>query len=184
MTTALEMLREQDFDVISVRELVDRAGCSVGSFYHRFATKEGLFDALIELMLARRGEAIDIMFENTPTAKLAEAIVRGALANYRAHANLLRSGIRYHLQGRDSWRPISRFGREVTQRYIQRIELEGERKLSPDEIKRIEFVFIWLHGHLTNSIAYTYHLYDFSDDFFEEQTVNNFVLSINKAVRS
>lgn len=182
IAAALEMLREQDFDVISIRELVERSDCSVGSFYHRFGTKEGLFDALIHAMLARRGEAVEIMFEATATEDLPEAIVRGALANYRAHANLLRPGMRYHLQGKDCWQPISQFGRGVTQRYIERVERDRGAALSPDEVMRVEFAFIWLHGHLTNSLAYIYRLYDFREERFEEETVKNFILTIDNAL--
>lgn len=44
-----ELLRERDFDSVTVDEIVERAGSSKGSFYHRFADKDSLLVYLLEL---------------------------------------------------------------------------------------------------------------------------------------
>ncbi len=54
---ALEaLLREQDFDDISVNEIAGRAGVSAASIYRRFDKKEGFLPVLLDLYLKRLNE--------------------------------------------------------------------------------------------------------------------------------
>ena len=46
MAATIELLKQKTFDEISIQEIVDRAGCSVGAFYGRFIDKESLLHAL------------------------------------------------------------------------------------------------------------------------------------------
>ena len=46
--TCFDLLQEKDFDEISIAELSQKAGYSVGAFYARFKSKDELFDAMIE----------------------------------------------------------------------------------------------------------------------------------------
>ncbi|WP_346784158.1 TetR/AcrR family transcriptional regulator [Aurantiacibacter flavus] len=182
MSAATQLARTKDFDDISIRELSDAAGCSIGSFYHRFGSKDVLFAALIYNMLEKRREGVDRTFAETATADLPEAMARGALANYREHAGLLRTAMRYHLAGKDIWKPIIAFGRYVSGRYFERLAAERQTPLSRDEISRLEFVFLWLHGHLTTSLAHAYSGTDLSEKQFEDETALYFVLAINHAL--
>src|SRR5690349_6728862 len=53
----LRLLELRDIDQISIRDIVSEAETSVGSFYHRFGTKEQFFNHLIDDMIVRREEA-------------------------------------------------------------------------------------------------------------------------------
>ena len=45
--TAFAMLADKELDEISVAELAQKAGYSVGAFYARFRSKDELFDAMV-----------------------------------------------------------------------------------------------------------------------------------------
>jgi AcrR family transcriptional regulator len=49
IVTAGRLLEERDFDAVSIRDLAGAAGCSIGSFYYRFQTKERFFQILTQL---------------------------------------------------------------------------------------------------------------------------------------
>ncbi|MXO67186.1 TetR/AcrR family transcriptional regulator [Altericroceibacterium endophyticum] len=182
MAAAAKLTRERDFDDISIRELSEEAGCSIGSFYHRFGSKDALFNALISTMLEKRQQGVDETFANTPIGDLPEAMARGALANYREHARLLRTAMRYHLAGKDTWKAITEFGHFVLQRYFKRLEAERGYPLTIEEVSRLEFVFIWLHGHLTTSLAHEYPLHNLKEANFEDETARFFVLAVEHAL--
>ena len=182
MAAATALTEAKDFDDISVRELNQRAGCSIGSFYHRFGSKDVLFAALIAKMIEDRRKGVEQTFADTPVAQLPEAMARGALANYRKHAGLLRTAMRYHLAGKNTWNPITEFGRYVLGRYLDRLEAERGAPLSPEEVARLEFVSIWLHGHLTTSLAHDYPLYNLKEERFETETVRHFLLAVDHAL--
>ena len=49
---ALRLMREHDWNRISIEEIVAEADLSVGAFYKRFGNKSGLLAACVEMMLA------------------------------------------------------------------------------------------------------------------------------------
>jgi AcrR family transcriptional regulator len=48
LQAGLKLLRSKSFDDISIAQIANCAGCSVGSFYLRFRNKEAFFEFLIE----------------------------------------------------------------------------------------------------------------------------------------
>jgi AcrR family transcriptional regulator len=54
--TCFELLREKEFDEISIAELAQEAGYSVGAFYARFKSKDELFDAMVRQHVENRRE--------------------------------------------------------------------------------------------------------------------------------
>src|SRR6185369_13401332 len=83
----LRLLELRDIDQISIRDIVSEADTSVGSFYHRFGTKEQFFNHLIDDMIVRREEAAmrEIADHRVPITSTAEVLARGAMKNFRRH---------------------------------------------------------------------------------------------------
>ncbi len=44
LQAALELMREDSFDTVTVRDICKKAGITTGAFYHHFQSKEDLFD--------------------------------------------------------------------------------------------------------------------------------------------
>ncbi len=72
IAAAVELLRTTGKPDFTVQEVVDRAGMSLRSFYHHFATKDDLLLALIEETVQRHVAAIrkQVAAEREPVAKL------------------------------------------------------------------------------------------------------------------
>jgi AcrR family transcriptional regulator len=77
LDVATDMFAERGYEATSIEAVLERAGVSRGSLYHHFAGKEALFEAVVESVHTRVGEAT-----------LAEA---DSLVDADAHA-LLRTG--------------------------------------------------------------------------------------------
>lgn len=183
---ALRLLDERDIDQISVRDIVSAAGTSNGSFYHRFGTKEHLFNYLIDDMIARRERGAMIQLSDTaiPFDRLPEMLARSAIANFRQHAGLLRSAVRRHIAGDDCWLPISKMSRRLVRKYIERVAQTLGRDLNDGEAQRVNFAFVWLYGLLTYRTLGLNSIYGYTlpDELFELETIRNFQQLIDQAL--
>ena len=101
---ALEgLLREKDFDAISVPDLAAEAGVAVGTVYRRFENKEALIPLLFELWKTRSSlqmETAAVEVEEVTSADLRQLLrkqMRAAYRFIREQAHILRA---VHLQGR------------------------------------------------------------------------------------
>lgn len=178
-----QLLAERDIDAITVQDITREASCSVGSFYFRFKDKDSFFSALIEDMIAQREQGIEATFNEYSGTELAATLARGALANYRRHTGLLRSVIKTHLEGRQSWRPISRLGTTAADRFVRSFE-EAGTPLTADQAKRVRFAFVWLYGHLTMGLLDLHPGPGMNEDIYEQETVRGFERAIREALSS
>ena len=91
-----DLLRERDFDSVTVDDIVQRAGSSKGAFYHRFADKEGL---LLHLLKLEHDEAVVAWSEllaperwhDRPLESALDAFLDRLLEIYRGQPSLMRS---------------------------------------------------------------------------------------------
>jgi len=107
-----ELLRERDFDSVTVDEIVERAGSSKGSFYHRFADKDAL---LAYLLRQEHDEALEAWSElldparwrHRPLAAMLDAFLDRLLAIYRGTPSLMRAYAGKIFTGADEIRALS-----------------------------------------------------------------------------
>ena len=91
-----ELLRERDFDAVTVDEIVARAGSSKGSFYHRFADKDSL---LVYLLREEHAEALEAWstlldperWRDRPLSDVLDAFLDRLLEIYRGRPSLMRA---------------------------------------------------------------------------------------------
>ncbi|MBO0885795.1 MAG: TetR/AcrR family transcriptional regulator [Acidimicrobiales bacterium] len=57
VTVATELFAERGYEATSIEAVLEHAGVSRGSLYHHFASKEALFEAVVEEVEIRVGEA-------------------------------------------------------------------------------------------------------------------------------
>ncbi len=177
------LLEERDFDSVSIRDLAGAAGCSIGSFYYRFQTKERFFQVLIQDMINRREHQARDTFQRVPVAELPSALARGALTNFRAYKGLLRSVIKKHLEGMRSWEPISRMGRRIATEFQRRVAEDRGVPLTPLEAERIDFAFVWLYGLLAQSLIDLNTIFGMETPFFEDEAVKAFKQAVARALQ-
>ncbi len=182
----LRLLESQGIDQISVRDISREAGTSIGSFYHRFQTKEQFFTFLLDDMIVRREAAAvrELADRSLSIEDLPETLARAAMNNFRHHAGLLRSAIRCHIGGDKCWDPINQMAMRIVNGYLRRLSESLGRPLSSQERARIRFAFVWLYGLLLHRTLRlnVIHGYVVPDKVFEEEMIRNFRQLIDRAI--
>ena len=89
------LLEERAFDDISIQDICARAGCTTGSFYGRFRSKEDLLPYLYETYdadLMTRMDAIEarLNLAGLPLEQAVRAFAESCLASYAHRPHLLR----------------------------------------------------------------------------------------------
>ncbi len=109
----LELLREQDFERVSVATIAKRAGVSVGGFYARFKGKEALLHALAVEVLADCTGALDAALAPRRVARasvegVVRAYVRTMIDKFREHRTAVLMILRHARAGDPSQRAAVR----------------------------------------------------------------------------
>jgi AcrR family transcriptional regulator len=186
MRAGLRLLESQGIDQISVRDISREARTSVGSFYHRFGTKEQFFAFLLDDMIVRRETAAmrELADRSISIEALAETLARAAMNNFRHHAGLLRSAIRGHIGGDRCWDPINMMAMRIVNGYLRRLSDSLGRPATAQERTRIRFAFVWLYGLLVHRTLRlnVIHGYVVPDKVFEEEMIRNFRQLIDRAI--
>ncbi|WP_165837652.1 TetR/AcrR family transcriptional regulator [Zavarzinia aquatilis] len=108
LEVGLEMMNEIGFDRMRVVDIAERAGCSTGAFYQRFADKEALLEALAQRFAEKAWTLLDTMliperFEGQPFAVVVRRMVVVMVRLASAHAVLLREVVRASLRDMRTW---------------------------------------------------------------------------------
>jgi AcrR family transcriptional regulator len=182
----LRLLESQGIDQISVRDISREAKTSVGSFYHRFQTKEQFFAFLLDDMIVRRETAAvrELSDQSLSIDALTETLARAAMNNFRHHAGLLRSAIRSHIGGDKCWDQINMMAMRIVNGYLRRLSASLGRPLLSRERARVKFAFVWLYGLLLHRTLRlnVIHGYVVPDKVFEEEMIRNFRQLIDRAI--
>lgn len=157
MNEGLALLRDHDFDSLSVEALCARCEATVGSFYGRFESKEAFIDTLQRLVVADAQRYLDATYgsDAVPDDSLPHLlawICKGGVRWYRDHEGLIRACLRRATHDRRTWTPLREAGRLHVAYALPRIVA-----LSPPEPgtalqERITFAFQMLFGTLNNMV--------------------------------
>jgi len=159
LQAGLDLLRDSNYQDISIAQISNRAGCAIGSFYLRFRNKEAFFKYLIESIseTLRAGVRADLTPENAKRLTLAQT-VRLCVDHYvqtnRHYESVIRAALQYSINGSDDWQPVRDNGLMLQYHYVDLIV--GKLKRVPKEAARQQLLvgFQILSGHLINSIAH------------------------------
>lgn len=111
----LALLREVDFDGLSIETLCARSDATVGAFYSRFENKEAFIGALQRIVVARTRERVIAEYEANAAPReslgaLAFWIARGVVAWHRRYEGLVRASLRRANGASEMWTPIRELG--------------------------------------------------------------------------
>ncbi|HCH33427.1 MAG TPA: hypothetical protein DE045_10825, partial [Oceanospirillaceae bacterium] len=75
LAAANELFAEKGFQRTKVTDIIQRSGCSIGSFYHQFTDKHGIFEVLFQRYLDAAKNNIDnTRFDPATTPELVQAL--------------------------------------------------------------------------------------------------------------
>ena len=153
----LTLLREVDFDGLSVDALCARADSTIGAFYSRFESKEAFINALQRLVVAATRRNVVAGYESQvapddSVAHLLGWIVSGAIVWYRRYDGLVRASLRRAHSESDAWTPIRELGELQVTYAVPRILALLPRPEDDNAEERIRFAFQMLFGTLNNMV--------------------------------
>ena len=124
--TAFELLEEREFDDISIADLAQKAGYSVGAFYARFKSKNELFDALVTRHIEQRTTTRERQFATAPDDTLVREVVQGLVDYFWGRRRFWRAALFRSIRDPDFWKPLRKLSHEARGLLRREDELAGE----------------------------------------------------------
>lgn len=152
VATTFKLLEQREFDEISIAELADKAGYSVGAFYARFRSKDELFDALVVRHLQDRTKARDRLFATDSDAALIDDLIEELVRYYWARRRFWRAALFRSIRDPSFWEPIRKHGHEFSASLIARIGARAQRPLTENEEMNVRFAVQLALGTINNTI--------------------------------
>ncbi|HEY8519189.1 MAG TPA: TetR/AcrR family transcriptional regulator [Gammaproteobacteria bacterium] len=152
ISTAFKLLADREFDSITVAELSQAAGYSVGAFYARFKSKDELFDALIAHHMAERTRRREKLFATLPEEVWIREIIADIVNYYWKRRRFWRAALIRSIHDPDFWQPLREHSHELASSFIQRISREAGRPLTDEEQMNVRFAIQITLGTINNTI--------------------------------
>jgi AcrR family transcriptional regulator len=152
IATAFKLLERREFDDISIAELTQKAGYSVGAFYARFKSKDELFDAMVVSHIDDRRAARRKQFAAEPDSTLVRQLMAETVNYYWARRRFWRAALIRSIRDLDFWEPLRKLGHELADMMIERISARAKRPLTQVEQTNVRFAVQLALGTINNTI--------------------------------
>jgi AcrR family transcriptional regulator len=152
LDTAFVMLEDREFDEISIAELAQKAGYSVGAFYARFRSKDELFDALVERHLRDRRRVRERQFATASDAALLHELLEETVRYYWGRRRFWRAALIRSIRDPEFWGPIRKLSHEFADALLGRIAARARRPLTEAEQANVRFAVQLAFGLINNTI--------------------------------
>ena len=152
LDTAFAMLEDKEFDEISIAELAQKAGYSVGAFYARFRSKDELFDALVARHLRDRRRVREHQFATAGDAALLHELLEETVRYYWGRRRFWRAALIRSIRDPEFWGPIRKLSHEFADALLGRIAARARRPLTAAEQANVRFAVQLAFGLINNTI--------------------------------
>jgi AcrR family transcriptional regulator len=150
--TAFKLLEDREFDDISIAELAQKAGYSVGAFYARFKSKDELFEALVIRHIEQRRADRQRQFAVESDEQLIREVVQGMVDYFWARRRFWRAALFRSISDPDFWEPLRKLSRELGDAFVERISARARRALTEQEETNVRFAVQVTLGTINNTI--------------------------------
>jgi AcrR family transcriptional regulator len=150
--TTFKLLQQREFDEISIAELAQKAGYSVGAFYARFRSKDELFDALLAQHIEDRFAARKRIFAGATDETLVADLMEDLVDYYWTRRRFWRAALIRSMKDPEFWEPVRRQGLEFGAWLIERIGARAGRPLTEPEQANVRFALQLTLGTINNTI--------------------------------
>jgi AcrR family transcriptional regulator len=150
--TCFAQLQDKDFDEISVAELAQKAGYSVGAFYARFRSKEELFDAMVMRHLDARRRTRNEQFEKGAAATLIHDVLEETVHYYWGRRRFWRAALIRSMREPEFWAPMRKLSHEFADALIAHMAGRAGRSLTAQEGANVRFAVQLAFGTINNTI--------------------------------
>ena len=150
--TGFQLLKKRDFDSITVAELSQSAGYSVGAFYARFRSKDEFFDALVAYHLETRVAASERLFSTVHYDILLDKLIEDIVHYFWVNRKFWRAALVRGMRDPEFWTPIRQSGHDLASRFIGILSEQANRPLTDFEETNVRFAFQITLGTINNTI--------------------------------
>ena len=150
--TAFRLLRNRALSSISVAELTQEAGYSVGAFYARFKSKDEFLDALIVHHLKSRRASHAKLFSTYQGDELIDRLIEDMVTYIAKYRGFWQSCLMYSVHDPEFWEPMRKFGQNAADDIISCLSRDINRKLTEQEKLNIRFGLQVLFGTINNTV--------------------------------
>jgi AcrR family transcriptional regulator len=174
--TAFALLERKEFDEISIAELAQKAGYSVGAFYARFRSKDELFDAMVQQHLQNRRQKRQEQFATVQDDVLIHALLEETVHYYWGRRRFWRAALIRSIREPDFWTPIRALSHEFADSLVARVAARAQRALTEPEQANVRFAVQLTFGTINNTILNRPGPFFLEQDLFVENLVRAFRL--------
>lgn len=174
--TAFAMLDEKEFDEISIAELAQKAGYSVGAFYARFHSKDELFDAMVQQHVHNRRKTRQRQFEETNDARLLHELLDETVHYYWGRRRFWRAALIRSITEPAFWAPMRKLSHEFADALLGRLRDRAGRALTGTEEANVRFAVQLAFGLINNTILNRPGPFFLEQNLFIENLVRAFKL--------
>jgi AcrR family transcriptional regulator len=150
--TCFDLLRQKEFDQISIGELAQKAGYSVGAFYARFRSKDELFDAMVQQHVQNRRKARQRQFATTSDSALLHELLDETVRYYWSRRRFWRAALIRSIREPEFWAPMRKLSHEFADALLARIRARAGRALTKAEDANVRFAVQLAFGLINNTI--------------------------------
>jgi len=150
--TTFALLDDKEFDDISIAELAQKAGYSVGAFYARFRSKDELFDAMVMHHLHNRRNVRSKQFASADDDTLVHALIEETVHYYWGRRRFWRAALIRSIREPEFWTPIRKLGYEFADGLIARATSRSGRTVTAQEEAKLRFAVQLTFGTINNTI--------------------------------
>jgi AcrR family transcriptional regulator len=152
IATAFKLLEQREFDEISIADLAQKAGYSVGAFYARFKSKDELFDAMMEQHVDDRRRTRARQFATASDATLIRVLLEDTIQYYWERRRFWRAALFRSIRDEDFWAPVRKLSYELADALVARFSERAQRQLTETEETNIRFAVQIALGTVNNAI--------------------------------
>jgi AcrR family transcriptional regulator len=150
--TAFALLADREFDEISIADLAQKAGYSVGAFYARFRSKDELFDAMVLQHVQNRRKVRQAQFEETNDETLLHDLLDETVHYYWGRRRFWRAALIRSIREPEFWAPMRKLSHEFADALLGRFGARAGRALTKAEQANVRFAVQLAFGLINNTI--------------------------------
>jgi AcrR family transcriptional regulator len=150
--TAFALLEHKELDEISIAELAQRAGYSVGAFYARFHSKDELFDAMVRQHVENRRKVRQRQFATATDSMLIHELLEETVHYYWGRRRFWRAALIRSIRDPKFWEPMRRLSHEFADSLLGRLRSRAGRELTATEEANVRFAVQLAFGLINNTI--------------------------------
>jgi AcrR family transcriptional regulator len=153
IATGFKLLENREFESITVAELAQAAGYSVGAFYARFHSKDEFLEAMVAHHLRARSESREQILATVPRGALVHALIDDLAKYYWQRRGFWRAALMRSTGDPEFWEPIQHHAREFFAAVLARIQSDAGRRLTKTERRHVRFALQLVLATINNAIV-------------------------------